>query len=291
MREVRIEGLGVTLGARRILEDISARVELPGVTALIGENGAGKTTLIHALLGLLPLQAGRADTGDLRVAYCPDTPEFEPFLSAPEVVQQSAHLASVAVSDEEISELLKLVGLLKGAEPRVGGFSRGMKQRLGIAAALILQPDLLILDEPMSALDPAGRQQILNLIAALGERMGVLFSSHILNDIEAVATQVQVLKEGRILYAGPVARLMERYAAPDEIVVEFEAHGQPLSRYFGPDNSGDEPARREQLKKVLSRDELPKILQLAIDSPAEFRAVRVAAPDLNQAYLRLMEEP
>jgi ABC-2 type transport system ATP-binding protein len=186
-----------------------------GVYGLVGPNGAGKTTLLSLLAGLR-----RADSGEIstsaRVMLCPDTPAFEPWLTAAETVDLFAGLGphGGGAGTAGTAEALALAGLAAARDRRVGGFSRGMTQRLGLAVALASAADVLLLDEPTSALDPQGRSDVLELITALGRDHAVVFSSHILADVQRVADTIGVLREGRLIYQGPVEELLDRYTRP-----------------------------------------------------------------------------
>ncbi|MEV6033970.1 ABC transporter ATP-binding protein [Nonomuraea sp. NPDC052116] len=208
------EGLVKDYGDGAGLHGVDLAVPRGGVYGLVGPNGAGKTTLLSILAGLRRADSGRADISvDGPVAICPDAPEFEPWLTGEEVVRQSRGLAR-RHGPESAAELLAMVGLADQARRRVGGFSRGQTQRLGIAVALAIDPPLLILDEPASALDPAGRAEQLELISHIGTTRTVLFSSHILDDVQRVADTVAVLHRGRLLFQGPVGALVDRFVRP-----------------------------------------------------------------------------
>lgn len=224
-------GLVRDYGGGAGLHGVDLSVPRNGVYGLVGPNGAGKTTLLSLLAGLRRPDAGeiQIDIGSGRLALCPDTPEFEPWLTASEVVAQSRGLAfagrgrgldrgsrsRAGSSDPDvIARVLGEVGLSEAAKRRVGGFSRGMTQRLGLAVALALDPELIILDEPTSALDPAGRAELLALITRLGDERTVVFSSHILADVQRVAAHIGVLDYGRLLFQGPTHVLIDSYLQP-----------------------------------------------------------------------------
>lgn len=193
-------------------------VEVPrgSVYGLVGPNGAGKTTLLGMLTGLRRSDAGTIDLAveRTRVALVPDVPEFERWLTAAEVVALAGTLVGVTPSPARIADELGRVGLADAADRRVGGFSRGMTQRLALAAANVGDPELVLLDEPSSALDPGGRAAVLDLIAAWAERATVMLSSHILADVQRVAHVVGVLRAGRLIYQGPLQTLLDRYLQP-----------------------------------------------------------------------------
>ncbi len=199
------------------LFDVDLVVPPGSIYGLVGLNGAGKTTLLSILAatrrpdrGTVSLAVGRSSA-----AVCPDVPEFDPWLTSTEVVDLArALVAPDSDSRTSVAAALRATGLADAADRRVGGLSRGMLQRLGLACALVGDPELLILDEPMSALDPAGRAELLGVIAGMRGTRTVIFSSHILADVQRVADQIGILRAGRLLYQGSTAELMDRYLTP-----------------------------------------------------------------------------
>ena len=211
---VRTTGLSKQYGGHVALSDVDLDVADGSVYGLVGPNGAGKTTLLAILAGLRRPTAGRVDLGVPRgrMAVLPDTPQFDPWLSGREVVALAANLAGTP--DTRVDAVLGVAGLADAAGRRVGGYSRGMLQRLGIAATLVGEPEVLLLDEPASALDPAGRREVLDLIAHLRGRATVVLSSHILADVQEVCDTVGILREGRLMFQGPVEELLVGRAVP-----------------------------------------------------------------------------
>ena len=177
------------------------------VHGLVGPNGAGKTTMLLIISGLKRKTSGEITFGvpTNKVMLMPDTPDFFPLLTAREIVDLARYPFRKEVSEESVTEVIELVGLGDSIDRRVGGFSRGMKQRLGLAATLIGEPQLLLLDEPCSALDPIGRREILDVIFRLKSKSTVLFSTHLLSDVEAVCDSVTVVDHGKTLYGGTVS--------------------------------------------------------------------------------------
>lgn len=207
-----IRTVGVTKAYGRVIALAGIDLDVPpgSLYGLVGPNGAGKTTLLEILAGLRRQTAGRIDLGTApdAVAYCPDVAEFEPWLAAVEVLEAALGLLGRRRPRAELEALLEEVGLGEVAARRVGGFSRGMTTRLNLAAGLVGEPEVLILDEPASSLDPAGRVEVLQLIAALAPATTVLLSSHDLAEIEAICQHVGILKHGRLVYQGALSDLL-----------------------------------------------------------------------------------
>jgi ABC-2 type transport system ATP-binding protein len=198
------------------LFDVDLRVPPGCVYGLVGPNGAGKTTMLSIITGMRHADRGTVELAVPRrhVAVCPDVPEFDGWLTAFEAVDLARSLVAPERDAAAVLDALQTAGLADSAGRRVGGFSRGMTQRLGLACALVGDPRLLILDEPTSALDPAGRAEVLSLVARARGRCTVIFSSHILADVQRVAGHVGILRAGRLLYQGPTRELIDTYLQP-----------------------------------------------------------------------------
>ena len=245
MEMLRITNLHKRFGEKEVLRGLTLAVPEHSIFGLIGKNGAGKTTAMKAVLGLLRPDAGEILVGGERVVYgqtatnrhigyLPDVPSFYPFLTAAEYLRFCGEISGLDRAENEARgrELLELVGL--GDERhRIRGFSRGMKQRLGIAQALLGRPRLLICDEPTSALDPVGRREILGILQAVREQTTVLFSTHILSDVERICTDVAFLHGGVIERQGSIAEVKASYRREDYLLeTEDEAAAMQLLRVF-----------------------------------------------------------
>jgi ABC-2 type transport system ATP-binding protein len=246
---VSSSGLTRDYGAGAGLFDVDLSIPRGAVYGLVGPNGAGKSTLLSILAGVRRADSGAVHVGVPRdaVAVCPDVPEFEPWLTAFEVVDLARQYVAPGLGAEAVWQALDTTGLAGAADRRVGGFSRGMTQRLGLAAALVGDPQVLLLDEPTAALDPAGRAEILDLVAGMRGRRTVVLSSHILADVQRVADHIGVLRAGKLLYQGPTRSLVEDHLAPrwsirlsgsaDEVVAKLRS--QPWVRQVNVLGTGD----------------------------------------------------
>jgi len=238
---IEITRLVKTFGDAVALDGIDLAVPQGSVFGFLGPNGAGKTTALRILTGLARPTAGEARilgvnvsaAGNIvrsRIGYLPDVPGFYPWMTAMELVEFAGRLFGIepATLRERAESLLQMAGL-SDVKSKVGGFSRGMKQRLGIAQALINAPSVLLLDEPTSALDPIGRREVLEMIASLRGRTTVFFSTHILADVERVCDTVAILDRGKVVANAPIAELTRR-AAVDRLVIEVEGDPAALIR-------------------------------------------------------------
>ena len=200
------------------LDRVDLDVPAGTVYGLVGPNGAGKTTMLGILSGLRKPSSGSIHVGTASVQVLPDTPKFDGWMTGREVVDLSRTLAGGAQPAAAVDDVLETAGLADAKNRKVRGYSRGMLQRLGLAAALVSEPDLLLLDEPAAALDPAGRREVLNLIADMHARSTVLFSSHILDDVQEVCDQIGILTRGQLVYQGSLDGLLDRHVSNRYVV-------------------------------------------------------------------------
>ncbi|MWC30686.1 ABC transporter ATP-binding protein [Paenibacillus sp. MMS18-CY102] len=209
--------LSQTFGSTNAVKQVDLSIHEGRCIALLGPNGAGKTTTIRMLTGLLKPTHGTIEFHgvkageDMRkhIGYLPQAPSYYGWMSGEELLVYAGQLCGLSgrSAKAHAAELLQRVGLSDAARRRVGGYSGGMKQRLGIAQALMHRPRLLILDEPVSALDPIGRRDVLSLMAELKEETTILFSTHVLHDAETICDDVVIMEAGRVAIAGSVEGL------------------------------------------------------------------------------------
>ncbi|WP_449538032.1 ABC transporter ATP-binding protein [Ferdinandcohnia sp. Marseille-Q9671] len=227
---VSIENLEKRFGKETAVHDLSFDIKKGSCTALLGPNGAGKTTTLRMLAGLLHPTAGKIEfdgikNSDLRpyIGYLPQHPVFYNWMTANEFlvyVGQLAHL-SKKESQQRADELLDLVGLADAKKKKIGGFSGGMKQRLGIAQAMIHEPKLVMLDEPVSALDPVGRREVIDMMRELKKKTTILFSTHVLHDAEEVCDDIVIIRKGELALHDSLEGLRKKHQH-DVITIKSE---------------------------------------------------------------------
>lgn len=231
------DGLAKKFGDLTAVADMSFSIEEGRCAALLGPNGAGKTTTIRMLAGLLAPTSGtmtfqgvpaggghRADIG-----YLPQSPSFYNWMTGIEYVVYAGKLCGLTGSEAKAAanRMLERVGLAAAARKRIGSYSGGMKQRLGLAQALIHRPKLLIMDEPVSALDPVGRREVLVLLRELKQETTVLFSTHVLHDAEELCDDIIIVRDGRIALQGSLTSIQKQYRSS---VIELIVDNDEASR-------------------------------------------------------------
>ena len=228
---VEIKNLNKSFKNKHVLKDISFNIKENSIFGFIGKNGAGKTTTMKTILGLLEIDSGEIKVCNELVAfgqnktnkyigYLPDVPDFYGYMTAREYMYLCGECLELnkEIIEQRTNKLLSLVGL-SDVKQYIKGYSRGMKQRLGIAQSLLGQPKLLICDEPTSALDPIGRKEILDILLTIKDETTVIFSTHILSDVEKICTDVVVIDDGKIVLNSSVEDI-KKVTTKDEFVIE-----------------------------------------------------------------------
>ena len=305
MSSVHVEELKKNYGAVHALDGLNLEVAEGTIFGFIGPNGAGKTTSLRILTGLARPTSGKAqvagldvlkDRGGLsrRIGHLPEEPAFYTWMTPREFLDYLGRLYGLSASQRRsrTQELLALVRMEDVSKRRIAGFSRGMRQRLGVAAALIHHPKVLFLDEPASALDPAGRKEVLDLIGSLRGQCTVLMSTHILADVERVCDVVGIIAKGRMLVQSPREALLERYAVP-AFEVEADDHAA-LAGWV------EELRRLPWVTSITDRDGVFRItvtdvqsakqalLALAVNSGIVLNRYEEVRPSLEDVFLQLV---
>lgn len=281
-----------------IVDDISFAVPEGTVFGFIGQNGAGKTTTMKMILGLLQMDSGEIVVNGKRVSYgqnetnkyigyLPDVPEFYGFMTPKEYLTLCGEVTGMAKADikKRVDELLEMVGLAD-AKKRINGFSRGMKQRLGIAQALLNSPKLLICDEPTSALDPVGRKEILDILANVKQETTVIFSTHILSDVERICDNIAFLHNGKIAMQGS---LEEVKGVRGGTGLDIEFCNQEDASKFSKLYAGEkvETNVRYRYEKKTEKD-VKEIMKLLVDNDIAVLRMEMLEPNLEDLFMEVV---
>lgn len=302
MNALTLANVTKQFGGKKILQGVDLAVPPGSIYGFVGENGAGKTTTLKILLGLLAADSGSVNLfqnpvtfGQVlpeKVGYLPDVPSFYPYMRAGEYLHYAGKIAGL--SREQIKTrseaVLAQVGLT-GVNKRIGNYSRGMKQRLGLAQALLNEPELLICDEPTSALDPLGRKAFLEIFQSLKGQTTILFSTHLLTDVEAICDDVAILHQGKIALAGSLSELKNTHGH-----YVYELHfpkvkdSQRLMELLQKDNWAVTEER--QVLHVTVADyqkDGQRLLQLITEAKLVPERFELVKPSLEEVFLKVVQ--
>ncbi|MFJ9417274.1 ABC transporter ATP-binding protein [Streptomyces sp. NPDC101227] len=301
---VRARGITKWFGDVIALDGVDLDVTQGQIHGLAGPNGAGKTTLLGLLLGLAVADSGTLDIRGTRVGRALDAPDgVAGFVDGPGLYpsltarQNLAALAALRGDDARttaIDDALAQVGLTQVADERARGFSLGMRQRLGLAAALLTKPRLLVLDEPSNGLDPAGKKHVHGVLTRLAaDGTSVVLSSHRMDDLEALCSDVTILAAGRVVFSGPLSKLAAQEQELDYRVRTLDAHA---ARQLATETAGirlvDDAGARHDAQMLVVRALAPALDELVVRLVQAGVAIRELSPvvsPLEQAFLALTE--
>jgi len=241
---IRVEELTKDYGARRAIDSLTFHAEKGEILGFLGPNGAGKTTTMRILTGYMPPSAGKAKIAGFdiidqalevrrRVGYLPETVPLYPDMSVFEYLKFMADLRHLPEAEERVEDVLERVHMEDRADGYIANLSKGMRQRVGLAQALLHNPDVLILDEPTIGLDPAQIIEVRNLIRELGREHTILLSTHILSEAQQVCNRVIILNRGRIVAEDSPERLQARLAGSQRVVVRVGGDADGLDKVLG----------------------------------------------------------
>jgi ABC-2 type transport system ATP-binding protein len=306
MTAIRTENLQKVYGQIRALDGLTLEVQEGTIFGFLGPNGAGKSTTIRVLTGLAQSSGGKAwVSGEeinqsqhvaARIGLLPEEPGFYSWMTPIEFLDYTGELFSFKMNDrkQRSRELIKQVGLEDASKRRIGGFSRGMRQRLGLAQALYNHPEVLFLDEPVSALDPAGRKEVLDMIQVMRQQSTVFMSTHILADVERVCDTVGIINHGKLIVEARQDELLSRYTLP---AFELECeHGYEDSFKAWIDGlTGKVWVTSVVLNGAIGRVIVKDVgqarqglLEMAVQSALPLRRFEIVTPSLEDIFLRLI---
>ena len=298
MDMLKLSHVSKSFGERQIVKDISFSVPESTVFGFIGQNGAGKTTTMKMILGLLHMDGGEITVNEKKVrygqnetnryiGYLPDVPEFYGFMTPKEYLMLCGSITGLSKTDsaKRTEELLEMVGLSE-ANKRIHGFSRGMKQRLGIAQALLNSPKLLICDEPTSALDPVGRKEILEILSAVKNETTVIFSTHILSDVERICDKIAFLHNGEIALQGTLEEV-KGVRGGNGLEIEFckpedAEHFQSL--YAG----GSWESALKLLYEKKTEQDMMEMMRILVENHILVQRMEMLEPNLEDLFMEVV---
>lgn len=293
---LEVNQLTKQFGPHKAVDDVSFTLKEHTSTALIGPNGAGKTTILSMLTGLLKPTLGTVTmpltkTKDIRsvIGFLPQYPQYYSWLTALEYTEMMAKLSGVPAKHAKLEsqKVLEFVGLHDALQKKTAAFSGGMKQRLGIAQALVHKPKLLLLDEPVSALDPIGRREILNLLKDLQDQTTILYSTHILNDAEEMTDQLLFLRNGQLVEQGSLPDVRTKY---DELHYRILFANEAEALQFVSQSEWPATAKGNTVFIEL-KDETPTMQQLLYmlsKSPFQVQKVERQTASLEDIFMKVV---
>ncbi|WP_173472031.1 ABC transporter ATP-binding protein [Eubacterium ruminantium] len=300
---LKISGLKKSFGDKEVIKGLDMHIPSHSIFGLAGRNGAGKTTVMKMILGLIKADEGEIYVGDEKVVfgntptnrfvgYLPDVPEFYSFMNAREYLRFCGEITGLPKNEikDRSEELLEKVGLAE-EKHRIKGYSRGMKQRLGIAQALLGRPKLLICDEPTSALDPVGRKDVLDILSSVKDETSVIFSTHILTDVERICTDIAFLSDGVIKLTGKTDEIRDRYRS-EELYIEYDAISdkvkEKLIKKFNDAVSGEDI--NNNMKFDMSKGEYAELIYFIADNNIKIHKMERIEPSFEDIFLEVTGE-
>ena len=298
MPAITAQNLSKRYGRAKAVDDVSFTIQQGEIVGFLGPNGAGKTTTLRMLAGLIRPTSGRSQILDRRVPSATlldvgtmiEEPAFYKYMTGRDNLRHAAKLHG-GVSDKQIDDTLAFVSMDQAKNKRVGAYSQGMRQRLGLARALLWEPKVLLLDEPTNGLDPVGIAEIrenLRTIAGLG--VTILISSHILAEIEKLVERILAIEKGKLLFDGPMQQLLLRMDEQSNIYMLEAVDRGLLENVLR--TLGYEPQVLDggRVRVGVPSSDVPKLLSKLVNQGVDLIEARRETDNLEGAYLRLLKE-
>ncbi len=302
---IRVEGLTKDYGLRRAIEDLTFDAQKGEILGFLGPNGAGKTTTMRILTGYMPPTSGTAQVAGFdvvdqslevrrRVGYMPETVPLYPDMTVFDYLKFMADLRQVADAEDRVDELLERLGLLDRAESYIANLSKGMRQRVGLAQALVHSPEVLILDEPTIGLDPVQIIEVRNLIKELGKDHTILLSTHILSEAQQVCNRVMIINRGRIVAEDTPERLQDRLTGSRRVSVQVGGDGDGLASVVaavpGVARLMEKEDGRLEFETVPGMDPRAEVARAVIQAGYDLLEMRPYGVSLEEIFLELTRD-
>ena len=282
-----------------VLNGLYMTIRKGDVYGFLGKNGCGKTTTMNIICSIIPkddgeIILGEDGTNSVKIGYLPETPSMYDYMNGYEYLGYIAYCSKFDGDvQQRIAACLALTGMTEGGKRRIKGYSRGMVQRLGIAAAIFNKPELLILDEPTSALDPEGRAEVMNIIRNLSDTgCTILLCTHILNDVERVANRVGILTDGHLAVEGSIDEILASYGM-DSVEIQLPAPDERTYELFRNAGFAERVNIIEKTGLIIAdvkdaQAGITEAMRILADNAVIVSSVKLSRPTLEQVYLSIV---
>jgi ABC-2 type transport system ATP-binding protein len=302
---IQVEGLTKDYGPRRAIDNLTFHAQKGEILGFLGPNGAGKTTTMRILCGYMPPTSGKAEIAGFdvvensldvrrRVGYLPETVPLYPDMTVFDYLKYMADLRHLPNVEDRIDEVLETVSLLDRADGYIGNLSKGMRQRLGLAQALIHQPDVLILDEPTIGLDPAQIIEVRNLIREIGRSHTILLSTHILSEAQQICDRVLIINKGHIVAEDTPERLQARLVGVEKVMIrvagESDALQPIITQIPGIMRVAEGVDGSLEFETLPGQDVRPQVARAAVEAGFDLLELRPVGMSLEDIFIQLTRE-
>lgn len=302
---IRVEGLTKDYGARRAIDNLYFDAGKGEILGFLGPNGAGKTTTMRILTGYMPPTSGKAEIAGFdiiekslevrkRVGYVPETVPLYPDMTVFDYLKFMADLRRVSNAEDRIDDVLDMLNMGDRAEGYIGNLSKGMRQRVGLAQAILHEPEVLILDEPTIGLDPAQIIEVRNLIRELGRIHTVLLSTHILSEAQQVCNRVMIINKGRIVAEDTPERLQSRLTGSQRVAVKVRGDSDGLDEIVGPlpgiSRSSVKNEGELEFETLPGQDPRPDVARALVNAGFDLLEMKPVGLSLEEIFLQLTRD-
>jgi ABC-2 type transport system ATP-binding protein len=302
---IEVEGLTKDYGSRRAIDDLNFRAESGEILGFLGPNGAGKTTTMRILAGYMPPTSGVATVAGYdvvdqslevrkRVGYLPETVPLYPDMTVFDYLKYMADLRHVKNADDRVDDVLEIVHMEERSNGYIGNLSKGMRQRIGLAQALLHEPEVLILDEPTIGLDPAQIREVRSLIREIGKQRTVLLSTHILSEAQQICDRVLIINKGQIVVEDTPERLQAGLAGVQRVSVRVQGDGDGLEKTIsgiaGVDKVSALTEGAVEVESSPGKDIRPMIARNVIEAGFDLLELKSIDLSLEDIFIQLTRE-